>query len=174
MGGQGSGPQPGYRRPKPDPRVIAADDGQDMTPAAKADVVRIISTGGTYESACKELLLPMEKLKRHMRRDDTFRLSVYDAWYASDHARTVEVEMALFDKIGTGDTRAMEKWLDNRSKDRWAPATKLPGPTLQVGTINILDASQTDASIKQLQAVLQKRRELTTGSIIDAEVIEDS
>lgn len=172
MGGKGSGPQPGYRRPKPDPRVIGPDDKSDLTASQKREIVRIVLAGGTYEDVCKELEIPLEKLRRNIRVDADLGMEIKMAWIDADPLHTLEVEMALLDKTRTGDTRSMEKWLDNRDKERWAPATKLDRPNqTNIGTL-VLNAGQSLQNIQELEAKLLKRRELGSGQPDEPEILE--
>lgn len=161
MGGPGSGPQPGYRRPKPHPVVAATDDGTThLTDEQKQQALEILRQGGDYENVCKILLVPRDTWDRHRLTDPAFLQDIETAWMEGDKHRVFTTEVQLHEKAKTGDTRAMENILNNLSKDRWAPATKLPQQVTNIGTMNVLSSDQSLQEIQSLEARLLKRKEL--------------
>lgn len=109
-------------------------------------------------------------IKKRLQFDQSFRELVELA----EEEAAEKIEEMLWTLANNGERWAMEMWLKKRNKDRWGEDVSV---VRHEGTVvQELSAAPLVDQILALQAVLDKRAELTTGnsqSIIDVEVVED-
>lgn len=116
--------------------------------------------------AARLMGLEPKELRKRIEFDTAFR----EAVELAEQEASEEIEEKLWFIAQSGERWAMEMWLKNRMKKRWGDETVVR----HEGTVtHELGASPLVEQILALQGMLNKRLELQSGDIIDAEEVDE-
>ena len=143
------------------------DDHKGIISAEKKQqyLSNLLNGDGPLTSATKIGITPRQ-LKKAIQESPTFEEDIKFA----EAQRAERVETKLQELAEAGDYRAIEKILNTRNPERWAPKADIT-----VDIVHSIKELPLNERIPKIEALLQDRlsvKELENPEIIDAEVIE--
>lgn len=128
----------------------------------RSKLLSLIRTGGGPLSSARAAGIAPEDVKTLLKTSPEFAQAVASA----EEEAAEEIEQVLYElATDTRDFRAVNKWLENRSPDRWKERTDI-----RVDIVTKIEQLPLDDRIKELERIWKEREE---ADIIEATIVEE-